>query len=55
MGDTKEFASELSALIKRYVDGGCDPQEVDDELTRVANYVFGHYNLEIYLEKTSKG
>lgn len=33
---------------------GCDPQEVADELAREANYVFGHYNLEIYLEKMSK-
>jgi hypothetical protein len=54
MPDTKEFAKELSALIKRYIDGGCDPQEVADELAREANYVFGHYNLEIFLEKMSK-
>jgi hypothetical protein len=54
MSDTKEFAKELSALIKRYIDGGCDPQEVADELAREANYVFGHYNLEIFLEKMSK-
>jgi hypothetical protein len=54
MTDAKEFARELAALIKRYIDGGCDPQEVADELAREANYVFGHYNLEIYLEKRSK-
>jgi hypothetical protein len=54
MSDKKEFAKELSALIKRYIDGGCDPQEVADELAREANYVFGHYNLEISLEKMSK-
>jgi hypothetical protein len=54
MSDKKEFAKELSALIKRYIDGGCDPQEVADELAREANYVFGHYNLEIFLEKMSK-
>ena len=41
---------ELNALIKRYVDGGCDPQDIADELLREANSVFGHYNLEIYLE-----
>ena len=27
-----------------------DPQDIADELLREANYVFGHYNLEIYLE-----
>jgi len=54
MTDAKEFARELSALIKRYIDGGCDPEDVADELAREANYVFGHYNLEIYLEKMKK-
>jgi hypothetical protein len=54
MADAKQFAQELSALIKRYIDGGCDPEDVADELAREANYVFGHYNLEIYLEKTTK-
>lgn len=54
MGNAKEFAKELGSLIKRYIDGGCDPQDVADELAREANYVFGHYNLEIYLEKMSK-
>jgi hypothetical protein len=54
MSDAKEFGKELSALIKRYIDGGCDPQEVADELAREASYVFGHYNLEIFLEKMSK-
>jgi hypothetical protein len=50
MPDEKEFAQELNALIMRYVDSGCDPQDIADELLREANYVFGHYNLEIYLE-----
>jgi hypothetical protein len=39
----KTFAKELAALIS-------DPEDIADELTREANYVFGHYNLEIYLE-----
>ena len=26
MADEKDFAKELNALIKRYVDGGCDPR-----------------------------
>ena len=34
MADEKDFAKELSALIKRYVDGGCDPQDIADELLR---------------------
>ena len=50
MADAKEFARELNALIKRYIDGGCNPQDIADELAREGNYVFGHYNLEIYLE-----
>jgi hypothetical protein len=50
MADEKEFAKELNALIKRYIDGGCDPEDMADELAREANYVFAHYNLEIYLE-----
>jgi hypothetical protein len=50
MADAKEFAEALNALIKRYIDGGCDAQDIADELAREANYVFGHYNLEIYVE-----
>lgn len=50
MPEEKEFAKELNGLIKKYIDGGCDPQDVADELLREANFVFGHYNLEIYLE-----
>lgn len=53
MADLNEFAKELSALIKRYIDEGCEPENVAAELAREANYVFGHYNLEIYLEQTS--
>jgi hypothetical protein len=55
MADAKDFAKELNALIARYIDGGCDPQDVADELLREANYVFGHYNLEIYLEAKPRG
>jgi hypothetical protein len=50
MADAKDFAKELAALIKRYIEEGYDPQDIADELAREANYVFGHYNLEIYLE-----
>jgi hypothetical protein len=45
-----DFAKELNALITRYLDMGCDPQDIVDELAREANSVLGHYNLEIYLE-----
>jgi hypothetical protein len=54
MPDAKDFAKELGALIKRYIDADCDPQDIADELAREANLVFGHYNLEIYLEKLRK-
>jgi hypothetical protein len=26
MENEKDFANELNALIKRYIDGGCDPR-----------------------------
>ena len=55
MADSKDFAKELNALIKRYIDGGSDPEDIAAELAREASYVFGHYNLEIYLETRSKG
>lgn len=55
MASEKDFAKELNTLIKRYIDAGCDPQDIVDELLRESNYVFGHYNLEIYLEAKPKG
>ncbi len=55
MADEKDFARELGELIKRYIEGGCDPQDIADELAREANSVFGHYNLEIYLEAKPVG
>lgn len=50
MGNEKNFADELNALIKKYIDAGSDPQDIVDELTRESNLMFGHYNLEIYLQ-----
>jgi hypothetical protein len=50
MGNERSFAEELNTLIKKYLDAGSDPQDIVDELTRESNLVFGHYNLEIYLE-----
>jgi hypothetical protein len=55
MPDAKDFAKELSAMIKGYIDAGCEPQDIADELAREANLVFSQYNLEIYLEKLPKG
>jgi|GEM_PF-3936274 len=57
MGNEKNFADELNALIKKYIDAGSDPQDIVDELTRESNLVFGHYNLEIYLvaKPTARG
>jgi hypothetical protein len=55
MADEKDFGKELNELITRYLDVGCDPQDIVDELAREANSVFGHYNLEIYLEAKPRG
>jgi hypothetical protein len=55
MVDEKDFAKDLNELIKRYINDGCDPQDIADELAREANSVFGHYNLEIYLEAKGIG
>lgn len=55
MANEQDFAKELNALIKRYLDMGCDPQDIVDELAREANSIFGHYNLEIYLEAKPRG
>ena len=51
MANEQDFAKELNALITRYLNMGCDAQDIVDELIREANSVFGHYNLEIYLEE----
>ena len=50
MANEKDFAKELNALIRTYIDKGFDPQDIVDELTRESNLIFGQYNLEIYLE-----
>jgi hypothetical protein len=55
MSEEKGFAKELSELISRYLDGGSDPQDIVDELTREANLIFGRYNLEIYLAARKLG
>ena len=50
MANEQDFAKELNALITRYLNMECDPQDIVEELAREANSIFGHYNLEIYLE-----
>jgi hypothetical protein len=40
------FAEDLNQLITLEITKGTDPQDIVDELTREANLVFGHYNLE---------
>ena len=50
MANEQDFAKELNLLITRYLNMGCDPQDIVEELAREANSIFGHYNLEIYLE-----
>ena len=55
MAGEKDFAKDLNELITRYINSGSDPQDIADELTREANSVFGHYNLEIYLEAKGGG
>lgn len=49
MANEKDFAVELKELIQRYLEAGSEPQAIVGELTREANLVFGHYNIEIYL------
>ena len=39
MADEEDFAKELNALIRRYIDGGSNPQDIVDELLREANSV----------------
>ena len=52
MANEQDFAKELNALITRYLNMECDPQDIVEELARETNSIFGHYNLEIYLEAT---
>ena len=40
------FREALEALVNARIAEGADPQELFEELSREANLVFGHYNLE---------
>ena len=53
MADEKDFAKELNALIKRYVDGGCDPQDIADELLREAPWVVILGLLPLFVDTSS--
>ena len=48
------FKEALEALISERIAAGDDPQDLFEELTREANAVFGHYNLEYELGLFSK-
>jgi hypothetical protein len=52
MANEQVFTKELNALITRYLNMGCDAQDIVDELIREANSVFGHYNLESILKRS---
>jgi hypothetical protein len=43
------FREALEALVNERIAEGADPQELFEELSREANLVFGHYNLEYVL------
>lgn len=43
------FREALEALVNERIAEGADPQELFEELSREANLVFGHYNLEYEL------
>lgn len=43
------FRDALESLVNERIAEGADPQELFEELSREANLVFGHYNLEYEL------
>lgn len=43
------FKEALENLVNERIAAGDDPQDLFEELTREANSVFGHYNLEYEL------
>lgn len=46
---SKNFREALESLVNQRIAAGEDPLELFEELTREANLVFGHYNLEYEL------
>lgn len=53
------FKEALEALVNQRIAAGEDPQVLFEELSREANLVFGHYNLEyelgLFRKDTAKG
>jgi hypothetical protein len=43
---TGSFREALETLVNERIAAGADPKELFEELSREANLVFGHYNLE---------
>ena len=50
----RSFREALEALVNERIAQGEDPLDVFEELSREANQVFGHYNLEYELGLTKK-
>ena len=50
----KSFRDVLETLVNERIADGAEPQELFEELSREANLVFGHYNLEYELGLFSK-
>ena len=50
----RSFKKVLAALVDERIAQGEDPVDLFEELTREANQVFGHYNLEYELSLTRK-
>jgi hypothetical protein len=45
----KSFKEVIQSLVDHRIAAGEDPQDLFEELSREANLVFGHYNLEYEL------
>jgi hypothetical protein len=50
----RSFREVLTALVDERIAKGDDPLDLFEELSREANQVFGHYNLEYELSLTRK-
>ena len=48
------FKEALEALVEERIAQGEDPRDLFEELSREANQVFGHYNLEYRLDPVNK-
>lgn len=46
---SRSFREALETLVHHRIEAGEDPQVLFEELTREANLVFGHFNLEYEL------